>query len=381
MFRIVIKGGIVLDNPIALPIFGEGFTIDVPRHIPIFEGFNLYLYALCITLGFVLAALYVFKRRDIFGLSKDNVLDLVILAVPFGLIGARLYYVIFNPSQYFGAGNWQNIFMLREGGLAIYGGIIGAAIAFLVYSKIKKIRLTTLVDAAAFGLFIGQSIGRWGNFFNREAYGIPTDLPWRMGIMTSASEGYGYFHPIFLYESLWNVLGLVLLHIFSKKRKSGYPGQYFLIYVAWYGFGRFFIEGIRGPDVLLIHGTDIRVSQLIAALSCLAALTFLIIMHLKTRRPNLDVENLIMKNSSIDDDLEVSGGKDPIDTDDGASSGEAPGGKDPVDADDGASGEALGGKGPVDADEDGSDSPKEDAGSGIAAEDAQETLNKERNGE
>jgi len=271
---------------ISFPIFGEGFIIDAPRYINIF-GFRLYLYGLFITAGFVLAALYLIKRNKVVGLTKDNVLDLVILAVPCGLIGARLYYILFNFDQYFGAGKWQNIIQFREGGLAIYGGVIGGAIAFLIYGRIKKINYGKLLDAAGFGLLIGQAVGRWGNFFNREAYGVETDAPWRMGLTTG---GYTmYVHPAFLYEMLWNALGLLLMHIFSKKSKTKYPGQYFLFYVAWYGFGRFMIEGLR-TDSLFIPGSDIRVSQLLAALSCGVAAILLVRNHLRGKRENSEIE-------------------------------------------------------------------------------------------
>jgi len=267
------KEGYRLDAAtISFPIFGDGFIINVPRYIEVF-GFRLYLYGLFITAGFFLAALYLIRRHETVGLTKDNVLDLVIMAVPCGLVGARLYYILFNFNQYFGPGKWQNILMFREGGLAVYGGVIGGAIAFFIYSRIKKIHYGKLLDAAGFGLFIGQAVGRWGNFFNREAYGIQTEVPWRMGLTTGVRTI--YVHPAFLYEMLWNVCGLILMHIYSRKTKAKYHGQYFLFYVAWYGFGRFLIEGIR-TDSLIISGTDIRVSQLLAALSFSAAVILLI---------------------------------------------------------------------------------------------------------
>jgi len=274
-----------LDAEILFPLLSENYAIDIPRYISIF-GFNLYIYGIFITLGFGLAAVYLIKRRDVFGLTKDNMLDLVIMAVPCGLIGARIYYILFNFESYFGEGQVRNIFMLREGGLAVYGGILGGFAAFAIYSRIKKVHLGKLLDAAAFGLFIGQAIGRWGNFVNREAYGVETRLPWRMGLRTVSTSDNPwhvdlgpiahttYVHPAFLYESIWNVLGLIGLHILSKLNKTKYYGQYFLLYVAWYGLGRFMIEGIR-IDSLYVHGTDIRVSQLLAAVSCVAALVIL----------------------------------------------------------------------------------------------------------
>ena len=265
---------------ISFPIFGEGFIIDVPNYISVF-GFSIYLYGLFLTAGFAAAALYMYKRRDMLGLSQDNVLDLVILAVPCGIVGARIYFALFNFSSYFGPGNWLNIFRLRQGGLAIYGGVIGGVIAFIVYSRIKKIPIGKLLDAAGFGLLIGQAVGRWGNFFNREAYGTVTDLPWRMGLTLNSRTT--YVHPTFLYESLWNTAGLILLHIFSKKTRTKYYGQYFLLYVAWYGFGRYLIEGLR-TDSLFIGGTDIRVSQLLAALSFSVAVVLLIRNHYRAKQ-------------------------------------------------------------------------------------------------
>jgi phosphatidylglycerol:prolipoprotein diacylglycerol transferase len=275
---------------ISFPLFGEGFVLNPPAYFTIF-GFNIYFYGLFITAGFALAAVYLIKRHEVIGLTKDNILDLVIIAVPCGLIGARIYYMVFNFEQYFGAGNWQNMLQFREGGLAVYGGIIASGAVFVIYSRIKKIAIGKLLDAAGFGLVIGQAVGRWGNFFNREAFGIETGVPWRMGLTFerstyiasldktfSANTAY-YFHPAFLYEMLWNVAGLVLMHIFSKKSSTKYPGQYFLFYVAWYGLGRFMIERIR-VDSLFIHGTDIRVSQWLALLSCLVAVALLVRNHM-----------------------------------------------------------------------------------------------------
>ena len=234
--------------------------------------------------------LYIIKRKKLFNLTSDNVYDLILIAVPCGIIGARLYYILFNIDQFFGAGNWSNILRTRDGGLAIYGGIIASGLVFILYSRFKKIQLGNLLDAAGFGLFIGQAVGRWGNFFNREAFGTATDLPWRMGLTfdqartidgVSYSAGQtAYFHPTFLYEMLWNVIGLLAMHIFSKRSKTKYPGQYFLFYVAWYGLGRFMIEGLR-IDSLFIHGTGIRASQLLAAISFLAAVGILLYNHFR----------------------------------------------------------------------------------------------------
>ena len=258
---------------ISFPLLGEGFAINPPRFITIF-GFNIYLYGILIAVGFLFGMLYLQKQRKTFGLGGDTVFDMVIIAIPSGVIGSRLYYVLFNASEFFGEGRrWQDIFNFRLGGLAIYGGVIGAAIAFLIYSRIKKVPFLKLADAGAFGLLIGQIIGRWGNFLNREAHGTRTTVPWRMGL--THGDTAIYVHPTFLYEALWNIVGFILLHIFSKKRKTKYDGQLFFLYVAWYGLGRAVIEGLR-TDSIFFMNTDIRVSQFLAALSFLAAITALI---------------------------------------------------------------------------------------------------------
>ena len=180
---------------ISFPLFGEGFVVNPPRHVSIF-GLPIYLYGLFIAFGFLLAGAYLYRRRDALALEKESVIDLFLLAVPCGLVGARIYYALFNFSDYFGPGKWLNIFMFREGGLAVYGGVIGGAIAFYIYSRKKKIPVGKFLDAAGFGLLIGQAVGRWGNFFNREAYGVATDMPWKMGL--GRSWGFEYVHPTFL---------------------------------------------------------------------------------------------------------------------------------------------------------------------------------------
>ncbi|MEL4105892.1 prolipoprotein diacylglyceryl transferase [Oscillospiraceae bacterium WX1] len=293
--------------PISFPIFGEHFVLNPPRAFTVF-GFAIYWYAVLIAAGFVLATLYVLKRRDDFGLTQDDVLDLFIWAVPSGIVGARLYYILFNASDYFGPGKWLNILKFREGGLAVYGGIIAAVLCVWIYSKVKKIPVGVLFDVGALGLLIGQAVGRWGNFINREAYGGLTDLPWKMGLTTTA--GTVYVHPTFLYESLWNAIGFVLIHLFSKKYRK-YDGQVFLLYAAWYGLGRFMIEGLR-TDSLYIQGTDIRVSQLVAALSVAAAVIILVRNQLrKTPRHPLYV-NAVSETLHSDDKPKADAAQDKI---------------------------------------------------------------------
>lgn len=250
------------DVKISFPIFGDRFVLDPPVYFNLF-GLHIYFYAVIIIAGFILATLYLLKRRSEFGLTKDNILDMFIIAIPSGIIGARLYYVLFNPSEFFGPGKWINIIKTWEGGLAVYGGIIAAVIAVFIFSKVKKIPPAVILDLGVLGLLIGQAIGRWGNFMNREAYGGETALPWKMGLTTAGETV--YVHPTFLYESIWNIIGFILIHIFSKKYRK-YDGQLFLLYLAWYGFGRFMIEGLRS-DSLYLFATDIRISQLVAAIT------------------------------------------------------------------------------------------------------------------
>ena len=204
-------------------------------------------------------------RAKNFGVTQDDVLDMILWAVPIGVICARLYYCIFYWELY--ADDPISILYIWEGGLAIYGGIIGGAITLLVVAKVKKIPATVLLDLAGMGVIIGQLVGRWGNFMNREAHGAVTDAFLKMGLQDAAGV-VTYYHPTFLYESVWNLIGFIGLHFFSKKRK--FDGEVFLLYVAWYGLGRVWIEGLR-TDSLYLFSTGIRVSQLVAAVSFLAA--------------------------------------------------------------------------------------------------------------
>lgn len=223
-------------------------------------GYPIYWYGIIICIGFMLGALYIKKRVNEFGYTVDNLLDCLIICVPLGIIFARVYFVVFQWEQY--KENPIEIFAIRSGGLAIYGGVIGAVLGLWLYSRFKKLSFVSMCDLAAFGLLIGQSIGRWGNFVNAEAHGGPTDLPWGMSI-----EGSAPVHPTFLYESVWNLIGFLLLHFYSKKRK--FKGEIALLYVAWYGLGRSWIEGLR-TDSLYIG--NFRASQMLAILSCVVAI-------------------------------------------------------------------------------------------------------------
>ncbi len=262
----------VPDGTITFPMFGDKFAIDPPSSFQLF-GIPLYWYGFIIAVGFLLAYLYCSRRSKQFGLTQDNLIDMLLCAVPSAVVGARLYYVIFNYSEF--KDNFWGVFNIRGGGLAIYGGIIGAVIAVIIYCKVKKTSVGAYFDLGGLGLLIGQTVGRWGNFINREAFGRETDIFCRMGL-TDASGKTIYVHPTFLYESVWNLLGLLLLHLFSKSGKRRYDGQLFAMYVAWYGFGRMLIEGLR-TDSLYLFDTGLRVSQVLAGASVVIALVFLAI--------------------------------------------------------------------------------------------------------
>ena len=258
-------------TPISFPMFGEDAIINPTTHITVF-GKNIYWYGILIAVGFILAVLYALKRCREFGLTQDNILDCLIIATPVGIIGARLYYVVFNPTDYFGPGKWGNIVKIWEGGLAIYGGLIATVVAVFLVCRKKKISMASMMDVVSLGFLIGQCIGRWGNFFNREAFGTETEVFCRMGL--HYTSGTIYVHPTFLYESLWNLIGFVILHFVSKKHRR-FKGQIFVSYLGWYGLGRYFIESLR-TDSLYLGRTDIRVSQLLAAICFGASLIFLL---------------------------------------------------------------------------------------------------------
>jgi len=267
----------------AVITFGN-LQMNPPRGISI-AGFEIYFYGIIIAAGYILAGLYTLKQRDSYKLSADNVIDIFLCAMIGGLVGARLYYVLFNFNDYFGPGKWMNILRVRDGGLAVYGGIILGCLLAVLYGRKKKLNLALLLDAAGGAIPIGQAIGRWGNFINREAYGYETMLPWKMGL-TDASGVTIYVHPTFLYESLWNVAGFLLLHFFSKKWKR-FNGQIFLMYVLWYGLGRVWIEGLR-TDSLYLGGSGIRVSQALAAACIAVSLVLLIVLGIRSKNKPLE---------------------------------------------------------------------------------------------
>jgi len=262
-----------------------GWEFDISREVFTIGNFSVYWYGVLIALGFILALVYGLKSARMFGLHPDRVVDVVIVGLIGGIIGARAYYVAFSWEDF--ADNWVSVFYIHEGGLAIYGGVIGAIGAAAIFCKIKKIRLRPLLDLAAVGFPIGQCIGRWGNFINQEAFGSETDLPWGMVLSDAAYlnvEGVAAgtpVHPCFFYESVWCALGVLLLILYRKHRK--FDGELFLMYIGWYGLGRAVIEGFRTDSLWL---GDIRVSQLLAALCVVAAVIVIAFIRINIRNMN-----------------------------------------------------------------------------------------------
>ena len=254
-----------------------GLEINPPRSLDL-GSLSIHFYGIIIACGLLLAVLYGCKRCKEFGFSADDLTDGVLWIVPFAILCARLYYCAFEWDSY--KNNPISVLYIWNGGLAIYGGVIGAALGVILFGKIKKLKVGAVLDLVALGFLIGQAMGRWGNFFNREAFGAATDSFMKMGLFNKYTQSWEYYHPTFLYESVWNVAGFVLLHYLSKKRQ--YDGQIALSYAAWYGLGRTFIEGLRMDS---LYWGDFRVSQLLAAVSCFAAVAVLMYMAFRKHDP------------------------------------------------------------------------------------------------
>ena len=254
-----------------------GIEVNPPRVLEL-GPLTIHYYGAIIALGLVLAVLYCCKRGDQFGLKENDILDGFLWITPFAIVCARIYYCAFSWDEY--AADPISVLYIWNGGIAIYGSVIGAIIGMAVFAKIKKVKLTAVLDLIMIAFLIGQFIGRWGNFMNREAFGAATDSFFRMGLFNTKTNAWEYYHPTFLYESLWNMVGFVLLHFLSKKRR--YDGQMALGYAAWYGFGRCFIEGLRVDS---LWWGPFRVSQLLAGITCIAALALLAWLHFKPHDP------------------------------------------------------------------------------------------------
>ena len=290
-----------MTNTVFFP--GLGLEFELNRVAFSVFGHNIYWYGVIIAIGFLLAVCYGLWRAPRFSMDPDVITDAIFVVVPSAIIGARAYYVIFNPAVCLtadGSFSLLNAIAFWDGGLAIYGGVIGTVISAIIFCKVRRVDFWSGMDITSYGLLIGQMIGRWGNFVNVECYGGVTNLPWRMCSQSIANEllrdglleteaayqsvldGTLGVHPTFLYESLWNLLGFILLVLLAKRGRK-FNGQMFLSYVIWYGLGRAVIEGMR-TDSLYFFGTSIRSSQMLGIVSALVGIG-LFVLRLKTAGP------------------------------------------------------------------------------------------------
>lgn len=282
---------------------------NIGDHITIF-GFEIKFYGMVITLGFIIAYFLVIKEAKRTNQNPEIYLDFMLVLIIPVILGARLYYILFRLDNYIVKGNLKETLLgminIRNGGLAIYGGIIAGVITGVIFAKVRKLNLWQMADTAAFGLLIGQILGRFGNFFNREAFGGYTDSIFAMGIPLDYYRNEGTLkglmadgvisdamlentriikgvecitvHPTFLYEALWNLMLLIFLYIYRKHQK--FTGEFALIYVAGYGLGRSIVEGFR-TDSLMIGNTGIRVSQLLGMICFVMAGAALVYHYIK----------------------------------------------------------------------------------------------------
>lgn len=272
-----------MSTTLSFPGLGIGeFTVNSDAFT--LFGSPIAWYALIICTGMIFAVAYITYRAKQIGIPSEEVLDFALFVIPIGVLGARLYYVLMELDSFDSIGEALDI---RSGGLAIYGGIIAGAITVFFVCKYKKINFLAFADCTVPGLIMAQSIGRWGNFMNGEAFGDQTDSFIRMGIQNLNSwlefgtSEMVYVHPTFLYESLWNLAGFIGVNIFYKHKQ--YDGQVFLMIFGWYGFGRMLIEGLR-MDSLYLFGSSIRVSQALAAVLFVACTSLLV--YFAFNKPN-----------------------------------------------------------------------------------------------
>ena len=291
-----------MEHWIAFPKLGWEFPItDTLVEFNLFGAeFSIKFYGVLIALGFLLAVVYAFRRAPKLGLDTDRMLDVVLVSTLLAFVGARLYYVLFSEDRAAYFADPISILQVWKGGLGIYGGIIVAFLSGLVMCRLRKVNVGAMFDIASLGFLIGQGIGRWGNFFNQEAYGGNTTLPWGMtGDVIQANwhtnanvAGFDPLlpvHPTFLYESLWCLLGFVLLHVMSKKFYK-FKGQIFSSYIIWYGVGRFFIEGLRTDSLYL---GSMRVSQLVAVVAVIGGSGLMFLFHAMANRLPMTLEETL----------------------------------------------------------------------------------------
>ena len=265
--------------------FGD-LDLTIAREALPIKGFPIYWYGVLIALGFILALIYGFRQAKKYDIDQNALIDVVLVGAVFSIIGARLYYVLNSGRSW----TFAEIIDLRDGGLAFYGALIFAIVFGGITCKIRKLNFFSALDLAGPAFLLAQSIGRWGNFVNQEAFGTNTSLPWGM----YSQKTFDYLishpeagadpmlpvHPCFLYESLWCIIGFLLIHFLSKKRV--FKGEVFLYYIVWYGFGRFLIEGLR-TDSLYLFNTPVRISQAVAILCVIAGIILIIIFRKKAK--------------------------------------------------------------------------------------------------
>ena len=267
-----------LTNLVQFP--GLGLSFELNRVAFSIGRFNVYWYGVCIAFGICLALVFAFRHSVEFGVDADSMVDVILIGIVLGIASARAYYVAMAPFKY--ESIWEMI-AIRDGGLAIYGGIIGGFLFGGLACKWRGVPVLPMFDLTAMGFLLGQCCGRWGNFFNQEAFGCNTTLPWGMyseatrdylmGSTVTAQSGVTIdpnlpVHPTFLYESIWCLVGFILLFRYIKKRK--FNGDIALRYMIWYGAGRFWIEALRTDSLMLVPSIGVRVSQLIAGIAVAA---------------------------------------------------------------------------------------------------------------
>lgn len=262
-------------SSISFPFLGD-WSINPPSCFYVF-GKCIYFYGVIIAAAFLIGTLYCAKNSEKFGFKEDDVYDALLWLIPLSIVGARLYYVLFRLDYY--SAHPDEIIAIWNGGLAIYGGIIAGVIVLLLVCRKKKIPPLAMIDLFIIACCLGQAMGRWGNFFNREAFGAETEFFCRMGL-TSPSGSTVYVHPTFLYESIWNVILFICLNTIVQRGKRKYNGELLFIYCAWYGLGRLWIEGLRTDSLYL---GPVRISQLLSLILLIFGGTMLFIRHKKMK--------------------------------------------------------------------------------------------------
>ena len=253
------------DMPIAFPGLFPDWSFN-PDVVAIHIGNGIYWYGIILACAMLAGLWLALRQSKYFGIKEDHVMDIVLWAIPSCILGSRIYYILFYLDLYRkadGSLDFAAMVRLWDGGLAIYGTVIAGVIVLFIFAKCRKLKFTALTDLGVMGLILGQCIGRWANFINREAFGGLTDLPWRMQLWTSSTKTIEV-HPTFFYESVWNLVGLLIL-VFAITKNRRFDGENTCFYFLWYGIGRFWIEGLRTDSLYLFDwtflGEPIRVSQ------------------------------------------------------------------------------------------------------------------------